>query len=57
MHQGPVSLFVLIHVNKDVIHVYCDPPFSKFLGEDGIYHGLKGGREVGEAEEHHFQFE
>ena len=57
MHQGPMSLFVLVHVNQDVVHVYCDPPFLEFLGEDGIHHGLESGWGVGEAEEHYSRFE
>ena len=53
MYQGPVPLFVLVCVNQDVIHVYCDPTFPKFLGKYGVHHGLESGRRVGEAEKHH----
>ena len=39
-----MPLFILVCVNQDVVHVYCDPPFPKFLGEDGVHHGLESGR-------------
>ena len=49
MYQSSMPFFVLVCVNQDVVHVYCDPAFSKFLGEDGVHHSLGGGQGIGEA--------
>ena len=57
VYQGSMSLLVLVSVNQDVIHIYRDPSFSKFLGENGIHHSSKGGWRIGEAKKHYFWFE
>ena len=57
MHQGPVPLFVLVRMNQNVVHVYCDPTFLEFLGKDGVHYGLEGGQRVGKAKKHHSWFE
>ena len=56
MHQSSVFLLVLVCVNQDIVHVYCDLSFPKFLGKDGIHYGLESGRGVGKAEKHHSWF-
>ena len=54
VYQGSMPFFVLVYVNQNVIHIYCDPAFFKFLGENGVHHGLEGGRGIGKAKEHYF---
>ena len=56
MHQSSVFLLVLVCVNQDIVHVYCDLSFPKFLGKDGVHYGLESGRGVGKAEKHHSWF-
>ena len=44
-------------MNEHVVHVYGEPPFSQFILEDGVHHGLKGRGGVGESKEHYIWFE
>ena len=44
-------------VDGHVVHINCEPSFRHFRCENGIHHGLKGRRGVGESEEHYSGFE
>jgi hypothetical protein len=62
---GSVALYVLFFcllrsfsgVNGHVVHVYCQPLFSDFIGKYRVYHCLEGGWGVGEPKEHYSWFE
>jgi hypothetical protein len=46
------QLFLGVGVNEDIVHIHDHPSLLDVFFENGIHHGLEGGRGVGKTEKH-----